>query len=167
MTKEVSFSSHGNVTVPLQRPTPSHLSPNAPRASRCGDDHVADRGRSGLTSREVVKCRVLPGNVTVPHRALLPDREPATAEAWLAGQPQIALVARDRGGGYALAAQKALPHAVQVADRWHLIENASRAFVDAVSKSNAPDPNGDRRDDHRSCSADRRRADPIRGLSAA
>jgi transposase len=33
--------------------------------------------------------------------ALLPDREPATAEAWLAGQPQISVVARDRGGGYA------------------------------------------------------------------
>ena len=31
--------------------------------------------------------------------ALLPDREPATAEAWLIGQPQIAVVARDRGGG--------------------------------------------------------------------
>jgi transposase len=41
--------------------------------------------------------------------ALLPDREPATAGAWLSGQPQIAVVARDRGGGYALATQKALP----------------------------------------------------------
>ena len=30
----------------LQRPTPSHISPNAPRASRRGDDHVA-RGRCG------------------------------------------------------------------------------------------------------------------------
>ncbi|GAB4072540.1 hypothetical protein GCM10028812_50670 [Ancylobacter sonchi] len=66
--------------------------------------------------------------------ALLPDREPATAQAWLAAQPQIAVVARDRGGGYALAAAKALP-ATQVADRWHLMENASRAFVDAVRKS--------------------------------
>ena len=67
--------------------------------------------------------------------ALLPDREPATAEAWLSGQPQIAVVARDRGGGYALATQKALPHAMQVADRWHLMENASHAFLDAVRKS--------------------------------
>lgn len=32
-------------------------------------------------------------------------------------------------------AAKALPHAVQVADRWHLMENASRAFLDAVRKS--------------------------------
>jgi transposase len=67
--------------------------------------------------------------------ALLPDREPATAQAWLSDQPQIAVVARDRGGGYAVAAAKALPEATQVADRWHLMENASRAFVDAARKS--------------------------------
>jgi transposase len=57
--------------------------------------------------------------------ALLPDREPATAEAWLCGQPQISIVARDRGGGYALAAAKALPNAIQLAHRWHLMENAA------------------------------------------
>ncbi len=64
--------------------------------------------------------------------ALLPDREPATAQAWLAGQPQIEIVTRDRGGAYALAAARALPGAVQVADRWHLMENASQAFLAAV-----------------------------------
>ena len=67
--------------------------------------------------------------------SLLPDREPATAQAWLSQQPQVTIVARDRGGAYALAAARALPHAVQVADRWHLMENASRAFLDAVRKS--------------------------------
>ncbi|PWB82743.1 MAG: transposase [Methylocystaceae bacterium] len=66
---------------------------------------------------------------------LLPDREPATAREWLAGQPQIVIVARDRGGGFALAASKALPGALQVADRWHLMENASAAFLAAVRKS--------------------------------
>ena len=67
--------------------------------------------------------------------ALLPDRDPATARAWLSQQPQIALIARDRGGAYALAAAKALPDATQVADRWHLMENASRACLEAVRKS--------------------------------
>jgi len=66
---------------------------------------------------------------------LLPDREPATAQAWLAAHPTISIVARDRGGGYGEAAAKALPNAVQVADRWHLMENASRAFLHAVRKS--------------------------------
>ncbi len=67
--------------------------------------------------------------------SLLPDREPATAQAWLAEQPQIAVLARDRGGAYAQAATGTLPHATQVADRWHLMENASHAFLDAVRKS--------------------------------
>lgn len=65
---------------------------------------------------------------------LLPDREQATSQAWLANHPSIMTVARDRGG-YGEAIAKALPHADQVADRWHLMENASRAFLDAVSKS--------------------------------
>jgi len=66
---------------------------------------------------------------------LLPDREQDTSRAWLAGHPSISIVARDRGGGYGEAIAKALPHADQIADRWHLMENASRAFLDAVGKS--------------------------------
>jgi hypothetical protein len=42
---------------------------------------------------------------------------------------------RDRGGGYGEAASKALPGAIQIADRWHLMENASATFLDAVRKS--------------------------------
>lgn len=66
---------------------------------------------------------------------LLPDREPATSEAWLKNYPSIRIVARDRGGGYGEAVARALPQALQVADRWHLMENASQAFLDAVRKS--------------------------------
>ena len=49
--------------------------------------------------------------------ALLPDREIAAVHAWLAEHPHIAVVSRDRGGGYGEAVTKALPDAVQVADR--------------------------------------------------
>ena len=66
---------------------------------------------------------------------LLPDREPATATAWLERHQEITVVARDRGGGYGEAVTRALPQATQVADRWHLMENASRAFLDAVRKT--------------------------------
>ena len=67
--------------------------------------------------------------------ALLPDRERATVAAWLAARPDIRVLSRDRGGGYGEAAACALPTALQVADRWHLLENASAAFLDAVRKS--------------------------------
>ncbi|MGE7157376.1 ISL3-like element ISMex26 family transposase [Methylorubrum rhodesianum] len=67
--------------------------------------------------------------------ALLPDRESGTIEAWLTAHPEIAVLARDRGGGYGEAAARALPTTIQVADRWHLMENASAAFLNAVRKS--------------------------------
>lgn len=66
---------------------------------------------------------------------LLPDREVGTVETWLARHPGITTIARDRAGGYAQAARKALPDATQVADRWHLMENASAAFLEAVHRS--------------------------------
>ena len=67
--------------------------------------------------------------------SLLPDRDPATAAAWLERHQGITVVARDRGGGYGEAISRALPRATQVADRWHLMENASRALLDAVRKT--------------------------------
>src|SRR3978361_878317 len=44
--------------------------------------------RDGTVSRDLERRRPTP---------LLPDREAATAQAWLAGQQQIAVVDRDRG----------------------------------------------------------------------
>jgi transposase len=62
---------------------------------------------------------------------LLPDRESGIVEAWLSAYPATALLALDR---YSEAAARALPGATQVADRWHLMENASAAFLNAVRK---------------------------------
>jgi len=66
---------------------------------------------------------------------LLPDRETATVQTWLSKHPGIKIVSRDRGGGYGDPVTRALPEAIQVADRWHLMANASAAFVDAVRRS--------------------------------
>lgn len=66
---------------------------------------------------------------------LLPDREPGTVESWLSCHPEIHVISRDRGGGYGQAAARAAPQAVQVADRWHLMENASAALLEAVRRS--------------------------------
>ena len=70
--------------------------------------------------------------------ALLADRDVENVEAWLARHPGVAVVARDRGGTYARAASRALPGATQVADRWHLMANASAAFLEAVRRAMKP-----------------------------
>ena len=41
------LSTHARRLQHLQRPTSSHLSPNAPRASRCGDEHMSPLSESG------------------------------------------------------------------------------------------------------------------------
>ena len=69
---------------------------------------------------------------------VLPDREAATVEAWLEDHPEVEIVSRDRGGGYGQAVARAAPEVVQVADRWHLMANASQAFLDGVRRSMTP-----------------------------
>ncbi len=66
---------------------------------------------------------------------ILPDREAATVANWLAVHPSITIIARDRGAGFVQAATQGRPEAVQVADRWHLMENASAAFLGAIKQS--------------------------------
>ena len=65
---------------------------------------------------------------------LLPDREGATVANWLADHPDVEIVCRDRGGGYREGADKGAPQALQIADRWHLLENGTAAFVEAVKR---------------------------------
>jgi hypothetical protein len=54
---------------------------------------------------------------------LLPDRSAETVSDWLTAHPEVHTISRDRNGRYAQGARKAAPKAMQVADRFHLIQN--------------------------------------------
>ena len=54
---------------------------------------------------------------------LLPDRTAEAVLPWLTSHQEIEVVSRDRASAYADAVKRALPHATQVADRYHLVQN--------------------------------------------
>jgi transposase len=90
------------------------------------DDWAWRRGRRyGTIVCDLERRRVL---------ALLPGRSSAPVRDWLAAHPDIAVVSRDRAGPYAEAARSGAPAAIQVADRWHLLVNASEALRSVVAR---------------------------------
>ncbi len=54
---------------------------------------------------------------------LLPDREPKRLAGWLKDHPGIEIISRDRGQEYIEGINLGAPHVVQVADRFHLLQN--------------------------------------------
>jgi transposase len=65
---------------------------------------------------------------------LLPGRSSAPVRDWLAAHPSVTVICRDRSGPYAEAARTGAPTATQVADRWHLLVNASEAMRGIVER---------------------------------
>ena len=54
---------------------------------------------------------------------LLPDRTAESLAAWLKERGSVAVITRDRSSEYARGAALGAPKAVQVCDRWHLLQN--------------------------------------------
>lgn len=59
---------------------------------------------------------------------LLPDRTSETVTQWLKQHPEIEIISRDRANAYIDAANKGAPQAIQVADRFHLLQNLTDAI---------------------------------------
>jgi transposase len=63
---------------------------------------------------------------------VLATRDADPLVEWLQAHPGIEVVVRDRGGAYADAARRGAPDAVQVADRFHLVQNVGAALDEVV-----------------------------------
>lgn len=58
---------------------------------------------------------------------MLPDRSAASLATWLKQHPGVAVITRDRGAEYIEGATQGAPQAMQVADRFHLLQNLREA----------------------------------------
>ncbi len=66
---------------------------------------------------------------------LLPDREAETLKAWLKARPEVEIVSRDRASAYSDAAKRGAPQDVQIADRFHLLQNATGVFEKTLRRN--------------------------------
>lgn len=65
---------------------------------------------------------------------MLDDREADTLAAWLRVHPGIRVITRDRAAFYAEGASSGAPQALQVADRFHLMQNLRNSLVKMLER---------------------------------
>ncbi|MEU8378473.1 ISL3 family transposase [Streptosporangium sp. NPDC048865] len=121
----VHLSRHTALRILLRLPLPR---PRVPRV--LGVDDFALRRRHRYAT-------VLIDAETRERIDVLPGRTADLLAAWLQAHPGVQIVCRDGSATYAEAIRRALPEAIQVADRWHLWHNFSEAVLREVAGHSA------------------------------
>jgi transposase len=113
VAKQIQIKVSGDTLLRLIRATPLPQRPT-PRVLAVDDFALAKGLRYGTLLLDLERRQVVD---------LLPDREMTTLAAWLKAHPGVEIVSRDRSSAYSEAVKTSLPHAIQVADRFHLAQN--------------------------------------------
>jgi transposase len=93
------------------------------------DDFAFRRGRAyGTILLDLERRRVV---------ELLPDRSQLSFALWLQQHPEVRVISRDRGGDYAAGAALGAPQAEQIADRFHLLQNAGEVLERCLTRQQA------------------------------
>jgi transposase len=104
--------------------------PEVPQVEVLGVDDFAFRRRRsyGTVLLDLEQHRVID---------LLPDRSQLTFAHWLQQHPEVRIISRDRGGDYAAGARLGAPQAEQIADRFHLLQNAGEVLERCLTRHHA------------------------------
>lgn len=78
-------------------------------------------------------CTVICDGETRQPIEVLDGRDGKSLKEWLKNNKHVKKVTRDRAGAYAKAISEVLPEAMQIADRFHLHQNLSKAVKDALN----------------------------------